>query len=888
MHAGLGVDGWAECAAAGTVPLPASLRHAHPHLPPLPPVTSVAFDPASELLWSADAAGRVASYFGPSLEPYTRCLASPRAGAGRGTGGGGGAGPGPGAGAGRSNPDRHARASAWASGAGGPVSAASISATGATAPAHALAPPPYVSAVLPDDRLIFSANSRGIHAINRRGLSRWSLSTADAGVPSLRIAAMCDNASSGASELVAAGASQGASFQFTSGAPANSSKNHGHPDDVVLAIAKSSGRVVRKAPTESDAPITHMRSAGRVVVTGTSAGQLQFRDPRTLKSVHRLAAHPGGLIDLAAEGNLVYSVGWTIRLGHPVAEPFVKVTDMRAFRALASVPFAAPGGPGYLAIHPRLSGTVVVASPTGLFQIVDSGNPGQSVFHHVQTSSSVSALAMAPTGDYIAFGCQDGSVKLWSSAHPDSTPGLRFNAYDSDPPVVPDTPLPPPVIQWDKNTPLSNIGMPFYAERLLSYTPLPLLGSHLSPLFSPPARVDSKLLSHMRPLDGKLFGPTPRNLLGKRNVVPDQAPTTGAGAIPLFRSEQTKLRSTSGLAGSSGGGGGSGSGGSTDLEGKSSGRSTNPSATGLSTDADAPPAGAGSTMPPYYRTQMIQYSKFGIEDFDFGLYNKTQYSGLETHIQNCYANSLLQALHYLYPLRHLAAAHTTIDCPREDCLLCEAGFLFRMLSDARGENCQASNFFRAFSHLPQAQKLGLLDPEEEGGTPAAALVVPSQVAWAHVAQKLNWFLLDSFAAEAGGGPFLPPSPPPGSSFGLPTALASYPIEPNLIKRLFTIRALTKSTCGTCYISGERESSSLVCDLIYPRKVRTLLHSVLWNLFWFPLFSASLCLNEAIRLSAADRFRKVSTNISIACFGTICRLFRHYQMKCSNPRTLLLS
>lgn len=89
-------------------------------------------------------------------------------------------------------------------------------------------------------------------------------------------------------------------------------------------------------------------------------------------------------------------------------------------------------------------------------------------------------------------------------------------------------------------------------------------------------------------------------------------------------------------------------------------------------------------------------------------YNKTQYSGLETHITNSYTNSLLQALHYMQPIRTLAKSHTFEACPKENCLLCEAGFLFRMLEDAKGMNCQASNFSRAFGANPQGECCSLL------------------------------------------------------------------------------------------------------------------------------------------------------------------------------------
>lgn len=83
------------------------------------------------------------------------------------------------------------------------------------------------------------------------------------------------------------------------------------------------------------------------------------------------------------------------------------------------------------------------------------------------------------------------------------------------------------------------------------------------------------------------------------------------------------------------------------------------------------------------------------------VYNKTVQSGLETHIPNCYLNPLLQCLYHIPMLRSLAEIHTMAGgrgrCEREDCLLCEAGFLFKMLRDAAGSNCQATNFLRAFA-----------------------------------------------------------------------------------------------------------------------------------------------------------------------------------------------
>lgn len=133
---------------------------------------------------------------------------------------------------------------------------------------------------------------------------------------------------------------------------------------------------------------------------------------------------------------------------------------------------------------------------------------------------------------------------------------------------------------------------------------------------------------------------------------------------------------------------------------------------------DAAPLDEIGEIPRVFRRVEIEYSKFGVEDFDFGyaqrvfswsntdgqcsFYNKTSYSGLETHILNSYTNSVVQAVHYVYPIRRLAKSHITLNCPKEHCLLCEFGFVVRMLEDAKGINCQASNFCRTVGVLAQS------------------------------------------------------------------------------------------------------------------------------------------------------------------------------------------
>jgi PAB-dependent poly(A)-specific ribonuclease subunit 2 len=87
-------------------------------------------------------------------------------------------------------------------------------------------------------------------------------------------------------------------------------------------------------------------------------------------------------------------------------------------------------------------------------------------------------------------------------------------------------------------------------------------------------------------------------------------------------------------------------------------------------------------------------------------YNKTEFSGLETHIANSYTNPLLQLLKFTPLVRNLALHHTATTCRYDMCLLCEMGFLFDTLEKAEGQNCQATNLLKTFSSIPEGNSCG--------------------------------------------------------------------------------------------------------------------------------------------------------------------------------------
>lgn len=97
----------------------------------------------------------------------------------------------------------------------------------------------------------------------------------------------------------------------------------------------------------------------------------------------------------------------------------------------------------------------------------------------------------------------------------------------------------------------------------------------------------------------------------------------------------------------------------------------------------------------------LAYNLTTVSNDWYRFYNKSKYSGLEIHISNSYANSLLQMMHFIPLVRNVAFRHAATSCVSEICLLCELGFLFDMLQKAEGSICQATNMLKTLSNHPQ-------------------------------------------------------------------------------------------------------------------------------------------------------------------------------------------
>ena len=166
-------------------------------------------------------------------------------------------------------------------------------------------------------------------------------------------------------------------------------------------------------------------------------------------------------------------------------------------------------------------------------------------------------------------------------------------------------------------------------------------------------------------------------------------------------------------------------------------------------------------------------------------YNKTTFSGLETHIANSYANPLLQLYRFTPVIRNLALQHTATGCLFDQCMLCELGFLVDMLEKAEGMNCQATNFLKTLSSQPVAQNLNFLEER----SPNERLT--------DMVQKLNTYLLNKFSNDY---KMVPPHN-----------------QSRLVDQVLGTKMLATMKCGQCMHEMTRPEDVQSHELIYPQK-----------------------------------------------------------------------
>ncbi|KAJ1976780.1 poly(A)-specific ribonuclease [Dimargaris verticillata] len=541
---------------------------------------------------------------------------------------------------------------------------------------------------------------------------------------------------------------------------------------LVLDIGRN--RVMKEFRLEYD--VVQIRYS-QCLCTVTAAGMVTLRDPLSLQVLATMDTQFRLFADLALTETTVYACGYQMQQGMLVPDTTVKAfaldtpTEPHALSVMH--------GSDLLAASNLTDCPVIFGSKHGQFTLhyslwpEPSGEMLASYQVNLGNYASVTSIAVASSGEVVVFGDSAGTLHIWSSSpNPTASPSSHVLA-------MPETNvIPTPLISFGNQTPLSVVGLPYYDEPLLSQWP----ANRIYEVGKPPYPIDPTMLDSAKWIDFVGYVPNPRDR--RRNQVP---PTLRATKnAPLFRSQQARQRRTQAHT-------------------VSDSAPRRPSMTSPGTPK-AP--GRAHKVPSYYERVEIRYSKFGVEDFDFEFYNRTQCSGLENHILNCYCNPLLQAFFYLPLFRHIASHHLSVPCPLDTCLLCELAFLFRMLADAKGTNCQASNLLQAFGTFTQAQALGLLEPEQLSNDIAYGTLIQSTVRFMLQQFHLEWSQKDlthaTLSPQLALGLALPHAPLPS---------ATTPSQ-SLVERLFAWTIESTSTCPSGH-RNVRRLAPFVIDLMYP-------------------------------------------------------------------------
>ncbi|KAK3994582.1 PAB-dependent poly(A)-specific ribonuclease subunit PAN2 [Cladorrhinum sp. PSN332] len=600
------------------------------------------------------------------------------------------------------------------------------------------------------DKGVIVVGSKCVHMALRKGPALWNIQHED--MKDLRCMSFT---SKGASEIIVAGWQSG-----------------------MFVIDVNKGEIVKQIRTEHYYSI--MKKSRNNICAATDKGCVNLLDPVSFGVIRGWQAHATCINDMDAKGDFIVTCG-----GHNKHQPgavtldsYVNVYDLRNMASMKPIPF--PSLAAYVRVHPKMLTTTIVTSRHGQMHVVDIMNPTTSNVRYANIMSYVTLFDVAPSGRALAI-ADDSTIHLWGSSN-DSIPFTDV----APPPVLPEPEEPPPPTDWSYDKPLSMVGMPFYRDPLLSAWPVDII----SDMGAAPVRLDQSYLNTLHHGEWGYFGPNTKKL--RRNYIEDARSKTPSTVRPKFLSERRRESVMSPGQGQTEDGG--------------------YDQASASLDSSSPHKIQSLEMepPPMYSLLEIMYSKFGVDDFDFGYYNKTNYSGLQNQIPNSYANPLLQLMHYTPLVRNMALQHTATACQAELCLLCEMGFVFDMLQKAEGVAVHATNMFRAIAADDGAQKLSLVEPDDrpQSMTSQSRQIQPQ--APNVLVQGLARLLLDRAAID-----YKTIQP---ISTKLEEELFELSVPANLdelMQKVLNTEATSKITCLNCRTDTTRFVGLHINDLMYP-------------------------------------------------------------------------
>lgn len=463
--------------------------------------------------------------------------------------------------------------------------------------------------------------------------------------------------------------------------------------------------------------ISLIKHSSKFLTLGRSNGSVELFDPVSNQSIKTFNGHNGILTDLDVEGNYVATCGCSVRqrrfggANDFMVDPLVNIYDIRMMRPLAPVSFSV--GASFARFHPKLPNIILIASNSGQLQFVDMYDQLKIYLYQAdislpksmsngmkQPNSYMSNLEFSKNGEFFAFSDSLSNVHLWS-INSSSRDFVSFPAPLEQPDIA--APTPPVAIGVDDVVPLSAIGMPYYKDLLLSNYASDLTFD--KELAKVPVPLDTDLLNEGKgkviPYDKIKYGP--RNVVNKYQSLREMK--NNSAVIPKFISERDNQEKTA--------------------EVLMSEMSDSDSIFQYKTINLGTKSASTCKIPNCYSKIKIQYSKFGVEDFDFSYYNRSQgeYCGLENHVDNSYINSLIQ-LYRFSPIFYNSITSkllhewlpndmdVILQNPQGSSILNELGYLFDMMYKAKSRNVKISNFSQALSENKIALQENLLNHDD--------------------------------------------------------------------------------------------------------------------------------------------------------------------------------
>ncbi|KAJ1852262.1 poly(A)-specific ribonuclease [Coemansia sp. RSA 1822] len=519
------------------------------------------------------------------------------------------------------------------------------------------------------------------------------------------------------------------------------------------------GKIVRRMSVEASACAVQFT---RVVMLGTADGMLAVRDPRAaFNTVQSATVCSGAVADMAVRDHNVYVCGGQ--------QHTVQIYDVRKL----AQPLRAVECDGQPTRLWAAESDLWISHEEGFVDTRTFASECQTmgtayVEPELQDYAFISAFAAAPSEQMALVADTTGVLYVWADCEQPvlstgSVPDVQIGLNDMRQcwAAGADT-----VNFDDERISLSCVGVPQLHEPLLSCMDE---GVEYD-VGRPVSYVDAGVLSSLKMMDNVGYAPNPRK--ARRNQQP-------------FGAHSWRLKWRDGVK--------------DDDRELTQGRSKflsqqrryghSPHASGRGKAALAQRAAEGN-VPKHLQLMQIEYSRFGVEDFDFSLYNTTKWSGLEGNISNTYANALLQVLYFSPEFRQLALSHCATNCPDANCLTCQLGLLFRMLATAQGASCHATQLLQVLAQRPEATALGLLE-DTHGNV---------MITYAMLAQRLMRFVLEQASSECR------------------RLEADSNQQPRIVERVFGVTQLSTTECPVCHAANSRESHVFAIDLESPLSV----------------------------------------------------------------------